>query len=56
MKRFIGFVGIVATMCVWAYMGFTWRGPKPAAVFYVYVPAVLCFVVGTALWELWRKK
>ncbi|WP_157678566.1 hypothetical protein [Mesorhizobium sp. WSM1497] len=55
MKRFIGFVGILAIMFGWAYICLTWRGPK-SAVGYVYVPAVVCFIVGTALWELWRKK
>lgn len=55
MKRFIGFVGIVAVMLGWGYLSFSWPGPKPAVAYYVYVPAVVCLIVGAALWELWRK-
>ena len=54
MKRFLGFVGIVAMMFGWGYLSLTWPGQKPALA-YVYVPAVICLIVGAAIRELWRR-
>jgi hypothetical protein len=55
-KLAAGFIGILVIMLGWAYLAIQSAGPKSAFFTYVYVPAVVSCVVGSALYWFWSRK